>query len=240
MLFLSRGRTIKFHKLFEEDLPSILRDYASKEFTGRLIIYLDDYTIELELRGGRVVAAMAEEKASGNIVKGEDAINLLRGKLGDRNGYVEVVELSDEKIRVDLEYAPDSRVPGLSVEQLLGAGPGPRAAETSQAPSMRSEEPGFRFSHEALSLARDVAALLRIVLRAEKSTEISSDRLSRVVAALSESRGPYSVAYARCITRHNRVINVVCTEAGCAAADVNGNYVEELEEPMTCKIYFAS
>jgi len=239
-LFLSRGRTIKFHKLFEEDLPSIIRDYAGKGFTGRLIIYLDDYTIELELQGGRIVAAMAEEKAGGNIVKGEDAIKLLRGKLGERNGYVEVVELSDEKIRVDLEYALDAHVPGLSVEQLLGTEPGPRVAETSQAPSMHGEGPSVRFSHEALSLARDVAALLRIVLRAEKSTEISTDRLSRVLAALSESREPYSVAYARCITRHNRVINVVCTSSGCAAADVNGNYVEELEEPMNCKIYFAS
>ena len=238
-MFLSRGRTIKFHKLFEEDLPSILRNYALKGFTGRLVIYLDDYTIELEFQGGRVVAAMAEEKASGSIVKGEEAINLLRGKLGDKNGYVEVIELSDEKIQVDLDYAPDARVPGLSIEQVLGTRPGPRATETSQTPSTPSEEPRVEFSHEALSLARDVAALLRIVLHAEKSTEISSDKLSKVISVLSESRGSYSVAYARCITRHNRVINVVCTSNGCAAADTNGNHVEELEEPMTCKIYFA-
>ena len=240
MLFLSRGKTIKFHNLFEEDLQSIIKEYTARGFTGRLVIYLDNYTIELELQGGRIVAAMAEDKASGNIVKGEEAIKLLREKLGERNGYVEVIELNDEKIRVDLEYAPSARVPGLSVEQLFGEKPGPQAIEASQTTRTPSEETRAGFSHEALSLARDVAALLRIVLRAEKSIEISSDRLSKVVAALSESRGPYSIAYARCITRHNRVINVVCTSNGCAAADVNGNYVEELEEPMTCKIYFAS
>ena len=239
MLFLSRGKTIKFHNLFEEDLQSIIKDYAARGFTGRLVIYLDNYTIELELQGGRIVAVMAEEKTGGNIIRGEEAIKLLREKLGERNGYVEVIELNDEKIRVDLEYAPNARVPGLSVEQLLGEKPVSQAIEASHAQSTPSEEPRIGFSHEALSLARDVAALLRIVLHAEKSTELSSDRLSKVIAALSESRGSYSVAYARCITRHNRIINVVCTSNGCAAADVNGNHVEELEEPMNCKIYLA-
>ncbi len=239
MLFLSRGKTIKFHNLFEEDLQSIIKDYAARGFSGRLVIYLDNYTIELELQRGRIVAVMAEEKTSGNIIRGEEAIKLLREKLGERNGYVEVIQLNDEKIRVDLEYAPNARVPGLSVEQLLGEKPVSQAIEASHAQGTPSEEPRIGFSHEALSLARDVAALLRIVLHAEKSTEISSDRLSKVIAALSESRGSYSVAYARCITRHNRIINVVCTSNGCAAADVNGNHVEELEEPMNCKIYLA-
>ncbi len=243
VLFLSRGRTIKFHNLFEEDLPGIVRSYTSKGFTGRLVIYLNDYTVELELHRGKIVAALGEEKASGRILKGDEVIEILRRRLGEKDGYVEVVELDDERVRVDLDYAPDARVSENALERLLGmeleAVSQPAAvSKTQQAPSV--EATGVKFSYEALSLARDVAALLRIVLHAEKSTEITTDKLSRVLAALSESRGNYSVAYARCITRQNRVINVVCTEAGCAAADVNGNYVEELEEPMNCKIYFAS
>ena len=240
VLFLSRGRTIRFHNLFEEELPSILKSYAEKGFTGRLIIYLDDYTIELDLQRGRIVAALAEEKTRGNIIRGEEAINVLRERIREKNGYVEVLELSDEKIQIDLDYAPDARIPETSSKELLGLEAKPEPVETSRERQVPpAEELGGKFSHEALSLARDVAALLRIVLHAEKSAEITGNKLSQVITALSESRGTYSIAYARCITRHNRVINIVCTKTGCAAADANGNYVEELEEPMTCKIYFA-
>ena len=245
-MFLSRGRTIKFYRLFEEGLPGIIRGYASKGFTGRFIIYLNEYTIELELQRGMVVAALAEEKSSGRIIRGDKVIDVLLERLGERDGYVEVVELSDKKIQVDLDYAPDSCVSMPLVSQLLGAEAKPRPTGQSEprgaaqkASSAERRRAGAGFSHEALSIAKDVAALLRIVLRADKSMEMSIDKLGKIIEVLHNSRGTYSVAYARCVTRHNRVINIVCAKTGCAAVDASGNQVEDLEEPMNCKIYLA-
>ena len=244
VLFISRGRTLRFHDLFREELRSILRQYTSSGFTGRLVINSRRFVVEIDLLRGRIVAVLARDEERGTIHQGVNAIRLLGSIVDERSGFVEVVELDERLISVDLDSFPSARLGVESekiLEQLLGGGEvaGGESAAAS-APRERVETQGLgaeRVSKKLREVLRDVGTLVKIVLDSYKSSEGEFSSIDNVKDALRKGTGPGSIGYARCHDVENaaKVAQILCSQDACATSSSLG----EESRRLRCKLYWA-
>lgn len=236
-MFIARGRTVAFHYLHREALRDILRHYIDSGFTGRLVVRTPSGGAEIELLGGRVVGVVAE--GGGSVTTGPGAIGILEKLAGSRDGFVEVVELTDEKVAVDMETLPQARVDHEDVARALlrdqparQEPPGPRRAPP-KATIARGRDPA--------EVARNPAELLRIVLRGRKGRTVRVYSTQEAAETLRDEMdmAAAEVGYARCVTTAGLGVNVVCAGERCVAVDIEGRPAGDREEEMECEIYLA-
>jgi len=244
VLFISRGRTLRFHDLFREELRSILRRYTSSGFTGRLVINSGRFVVEVDLLRGRVVAALARDEERGTIYQGVDAIRLLGSVADKRSGFVEVVELDERRVSVDLESFPSARLGAESekiLEPLLGGGEvAGGESVAAPAPPERVETRGLgaeRVSEKLREALRDVGTLVKIVLDSYRSSEEEFSGIDGVKEALRKDMGPGSIGYARChdVEDSSKVIHVLCSRDACATS----GSLDGESRRLRCKLYWA-
>ncbi len=121
MPFISRGVTIGFVRADEKPLARILDELRRKKFTGRVEFNVNcegtSYSGAIELQDGEIVAAELEYPA---LIRGVEALQrILNRWLQNCRGYAEIIELTRDKVAIDLEENPVARVDPKQAAQVL-------------------------------------------------------------------------------------------------------------------------
>ena len=238
-MFIARGRTIAFHHLHREPLPEVLRRYVESGLTGRLVVRTPGATAELELMRGRVVGLVAE--AGGRALAGREALRVLQELASARDGFVEVVELSEDRVRVDMESLPQARVEHETVLEALAPRRDVTRGARESVPGAPGAKEDMQVARDPAELARNPVALLGIVLRGRRGRDMKVLSAREAAEILRDEMGMAAagVGYARCVTGSGLGVNVVCVRGRCAAVDVEGRPADGMEEEMECEIYLA-
>ncbi len=110
-IFISRGRTVRIVDIEKTPLPKIINECMNMKFTGRIecSTKIDDEDVKcyIELRDGVIVACAIEYMRTGNILRSDNAWNIILDKVlaSAGKGFCEIIELIPVQIEVDLTYS---------------------------------------------------------------------------------------------------------------------------------------
>ncbi len=125
-MFISRGRTVAIHDASRTPLTRLMVSPGVRH--GRLVYRAPDGSIlELEYLDGKPVACLLTTP-HGAEIRGDACVHRLLGLLGERRGLIEVIELTPEQVRVDLDYMPSARLSQRAATTLLERLQAPRPA----------------------------------------------------------------------------------------------------------------
>ncbi|BEP17335.1 hypothetical protein PYJP_06870 [Pyrofollis japonicus] len=240
MLFLSRGRTLRFHEFFNEAPRTVLEKYMETGFTGRIQINTPDYYVEIELLDGKPVAIIAREQGTGSIMKGKDALKILGRVLDSKEGFAEIVELSKENIGIDLESEPEAAIDQSELRKMLGT-----EKEAEQAPETLVQPVGeIKISEQMLAMLRtllkDVGTLVKMILRSEETRTFENTSIAEALGNTLANMSPDHLVYANCRLDDGLVINILCDTSGCAMLTADGKTVDAstlVSKRGRCKLY---
>ncbi len=123
MPFISRGVTVSFVRADEKPLAKILEELVDKKFTGRVEFNVvcdnTNYVGAVELNNGEIVAAELEHPA---LIRGLEALQrMLNRWIQNCRGYAEIIELTPDKVAVDLEENPTARIDPAKAREALNS-----------------------------------------------------------------------------------------------------------------------
>ncbi len=110
---VSKGTTRKFIRVTEdkETVINDLRNSLERNFTGRIqgILKTEKGEIELviEVLNGKIVAAGVEGYIN---VEGGTALNTILNAVIEGTGFLEIIDLNEEGVKLDLEFNPRSKL----------------------------------------------------------------------------------------------------------------------------------
>jgi hypothetical protein len=244
MLFLSRGRTLRFHEFFRETPHTVLNRYIGSNFTGRIQINTPEYYLEIEILDGKPVAIIAQEQSSGSIIKGKGALRILKKILSAKDGFAEIVELSQEKVKIDLGSDPDAIIKPEDFKEVFSQEEAKSVITPEEAEIQnRSQLPAEIRINEALYAAlKDIGTLIRITLRSENEYIVEDASLVNLVNRVVDSVKPDRIAFINCRLSSGESINVLCDSNGCAIMTSSGEVPGRdkiAKERGKCKVYIA-
>ena len=113
--------TVSFVRADEKPLAKILEELANKRFTGRVEFNVvcdnTNYVGAIELSNGEIVAAELEHPA---LIRGLEALQrMLNRWVQNCRGYAEIIELTPDKVSVDLEENPTAKIDPAKAREAL-------------------------------------------------------------------------------------------------------------------------
>ncbi len=108
-MFIARGRTIALYSAATRNLSSILSELPSPRFTGRITYSDAARVLSLELQDGKIVGC-AYQGPEGTVL-GERCLEKARECMERVEGIIEVIELTPDTVRIDLDSLPGARLP---------------------------------------------------------------------------------------------------------------------------------
>lgn len=131
-MFISRGRSVRIRSTRDLPVAEALQEALSLR-DARVTLYAPDGSrIHVEVSSDGRAGCIAE--TGKGLVEGLDCLRLLWEASGKENGVVEVIQLTPEQTRLDLDSRPSSLIPG-GPESLAPATTSPTAPATRTAPA---------------------------------------------------------------------------------------------------------
>ncbi|NPA96883.1 MAG: hypothetical protein GXO32_04725 [Crenarchaeota archaeon] len=161
-MFISSGRPIEIVDAYRKKLRDVIESYIEKKLTGR-ISYRNKIEIHLELENGKIIACRGSDER-GNIIEGNECIDLASRALETDEGAIEVQELTREQVSIDISESPQSHVdPDEAARKLIEHKKEKALEERTSKPleEIARELPGFRIE------AADPFEMIDIVTKAK-------------------------------------------------------------------------